>query len=235
MRGNICLSLLRKDQGPGPVHFCGRTKGPAQAMKRRRQGRESNARTLSGTPSGTKEEAEAEDEEREDEEEEQNEEGEVGQQVEGPRAQLRPQFVASTNAFSQMATPLGRSAIAWPAPLRVTLSVLRRHNGWRPGSNCAGYLDRGHSAGAQAQVLIANVYHNVQGLCVATRSQIERELESELGPTRTSHSGKSHQNTKAKCAGRLLGVPPSTVSQSARGGDAVGQPSPPTSAPSKWC
>ena len=181
-------------------------------MKRRRQGRESNARTLSGTPSGTKEEAEAEDEEREDEEEEQNEEGEVGQQVEGPRAQLRPQFVASTNAFSQMATPLGRSAIAWPAPLRVTLSVLRRHNGWRPGSNCAGYLDRGHSAGAQAQVLIANVYHNVQGLCVATRSQIERELESELGPTRTSHSGKSHQNTKAKCAGRLLGVPPSTVS-----------------------
>ena len=128
-----------------------------------------------------------------------------------------------------MATPLGGSAIAWPAPAmiggaaarpavnrswpappRVTLSVLRRHNGWRPGSNCAGYLDRGHSAGAQAQVLIANVYHNVQGLRVATRSQIERELE--LGPTRTSHSGKSHQNTKAKCAGRLLGVPPSTVS-----------------------
>ena len=99
---------------------------------------------------------------------------------------------------------------SWPAPLRVTFSVLRRHNGWRPGSNCAGYLDRGHSAGAQAQVLIANVYHNVQGLCVATRSQIERELE--LSPTRTSHSGMGHQNTRARCAGRLLGVPPSTVS-----------------------
>ena len=133
-----------------------------------------------------------------------------------------------------MATPPGGSAIAWPAPAmvggaaarpaltkaavnrswpappRVTLSVKRRHNGWRPGSNCAGYLDRGHSAGAQAQVLIANVYHNVQGLRRATRSQIERELE--LGPTRTSHSWMNHQNTRANCAGRLLGVPPSTVS-----------------------
>ena len=35
----------------------------AKEVKRRRQGRESNAPTLSGTPSGTKEEAEAEDEE----------------------------------------------------------------------------------------------------------------------------------------------------------------------------
>ena len=74
--------------------------------------------------------------------------------------------------FSPMATPLGGSAVAWPAPAmvggaaarpaptkaavnrswpappRVTLSVKRRHNGWRPGNNCAGYLDRGHSAGA---------------------------------------------------------------------------------------
>ena len=97
---------------------------------------------------------------------------------------------------------------SWPAPPRVTLSVKRRHNGWRPGSNCAGYLDRGHSAGAQAQVLIANVYHNVQRLGAATRSQIEREL----GPARTSHSGKSHQGSRATCAGRLLGVAPSTVS-----------------------
>ena len=136
--------------------------------------------------------------------------------------------------FSPMATPLGGSAVAWPAPamvggaaarpaptkaavnrswpapLRVTLSVKRRHNGWRPGSNCAGHLDRGHSAGAQAQVLIANVYHNVQRLGAATRSQIERELE--LGPARTSHSGRSHQDSRAKCAGRLLGVAPSTVS-----------------------
>ena len=99
---------------------------------------------------------------------------------------------------------------SWPSPPRVTLSVKRRHNGWRPGSNCAGYLDRGHSAGAQAQVLIANVYHNVQRLGAATRSQIERELE--LGPARTSHSGRSHQDSRAKCAGRLLGVAPSTVS-----------------------
>ena len=97
---------------------------------------------------------------------------------------------------------------SWPAPPRVTLSVKRRHNGWRPGSNCAGYLDRGHSAGAQAQVLIANVYHNVQRLGAATRSQIEKEL----GPARTSHSGKSHQGSRATCAGRLLGVAPSTVS-----------------------
>ena len=97
---------------------------------------------------------------------------------------------------------------SWPAPLRVRLSVKRRHNGWRPGSNCAGYLDRGHSAGAQAQVLIANVYQNVQRLGAATRSQIEREL----GPARTSHSGKSHQGSRATCAGRLLGVAPSTVS-----------------------
>ena len=97
---------------------------------------------------------------------------------------------------------------SWPAPLRVTLSVKRRHNGWRPGSNCAGYLDRGHSAGAQAQVLIANVYHNVQRLGAATRLQIEREL----GPARTSHSGRSHQDSRATCAGRLLGVAPSTVS-----------------------
>ena len=131
-----------------------------------------------------------------------------------------------------MATSMGKSAIAWPvpamvggaaarpaptkaaanrswpAPPRVTLSVKRRHNGWRPGSNCAGYLDRGHSAGAQAQVLIANVYHNVQRLGAATRSQIEREL----GPARTSHSGRSHQDSRATCAGRLLGVAPSTVS-----------------------
>ena len=131
-----------------------------------------------------------------------------------------------------MATSMGKSAIAWPvpamvggaaarpaptkaavnrswpAPPRVTLSVKRRHNGWRPGSNCAGYLDRGHSAGAQAQVLIANVYHNVQRLGDATRSQIEREL----GPARTSHSGRSHQDSRATCAGRLLGVAPSTVS-----------------------
>ena len=42
----------------------------AEEVKRRRQGRTSNAPTLSGTPSGTKEEAEAADEEREDEEEE---------------------------------------------------------------------------------------------------------------------------------------------------------------------
>ena len=131
-----------------------------------------------------------------------------------------------------MATPLGGSAVAWPAPAmvggaaarpaptkaavnrswpappRVTLSVKRRHNGWRPGNNCAGYLDRGHSAGAQAQVLIANVYHNVQRLGAAARSQIEREL----GPARTSHSGRSHQDSRATCAGRLLGVAPSTVS-----------------------
>ena len=131
-----------------------------------------------------------------------------------------------------MATSMGKSAIAWPvpamvggaaarpaptkaavnrswpAPPRVTLSVKRRHNGWRPGSNCAGYLDRGHSAGAQAQVLIANVYHNVQRLGAAARSQIEREL----GPARTSHSGRSHQDSRATCAGRLLGVAPSTVS-----------------------
>ena len=134
--------------------------------------------------------------------------------------------------FSPMATPLGGSAVAWPAPAmvggaaarpaptkaavnrswpappRVTLSVKRRHNGWRPGNNCAGYLDRGHSAGAQAQVLIANVYHNVQRLGAAARSQIEREL----GPARTSHSGRSHQDSRATCAGRLLGVAPSTVS-----------------------
>ena len=97
---------------------------------------------------------------------------------------------------------------SWPAPPRVTLSVKRRHNGWRPGSNCAGYLDRGHSAGAQAQVLIANVYQNVQRLGAATRSRIEKEL----GPARTSHSGKSHQGSRATCAGRLLGVAPSTVS-----------------------
>ena len=97
---------------------------------------------------------------------------------------------------------------SWPAPPRVTLSVKRRHNGWRPGSNCAGYLDRGHSAGAQAQVLIANVYHNVQRLGAAARSRIEREL----GPARTSHSGRSHQDSRATCAGRLLGVAPSTVS-----------------------
>ena len=136
--------------------------------------------------------------------------------------------------FSPMATPLGGSAVAWPAPAmvggaaarpaptkaavnrswpappRVTLSVKRRHNGWRPGSNCAGYLDRGHSAGAQAQVLIANVYHNVQRLGAATRSQIEREL----GPARTSHSGRTpqtHQDSRATCAGRLLGVAPNTV------------------------
>ena len=133
-----------------------------------------------------------------------------------------------------MATPPGGSAIAWPAPAmvggaaarpaltkaavnrswpappRVTLSVKRRHNGWHPESNCVGYLDRGHSAGAQAQVLIANVYHNVQRLGAATRSQIERELE--LGPARTSHSGRSHQDSRAKCAGGLLGVAPSTVS-----------------------
>ena len=133
-----------------------------------------------------------------------------------------------------MATSIGKSAIAWPvpamvggaaarpaptkaaanrswpAPPRVTLSVKRRHNGWRPGSNCAGYLDRGHSTGAQAQVLIANVYHNVQRLGAATRWQIERELE--LGPARTSHSGRSHQDSRATCAGRLLGVAPSTVS-----------------------
>ena len=134
-----------------------------------------------------------------------------------------------------MATPPGGSAVAWPAPamvggaaarpaptkaaanrswpapLRVTLSVKRRHNGWRPGSNCAGYLDRGHSAGAQAQVLIANVFHNVQRLGAAARSQIEREL----GPARTSHSGRTpqtHQDSRATCAGRLLGVAPSTVS-----------------------
>ena len=131
-----------------------------------------------------------------------------------------------------MATSIGKSAIAWPvpamvggaaarpaptkaaanrswpAPPRVTLSVKRRHNGWRPGSNCAGYLDRGHSTGAQAQVLIANVYHNVQRLGAATRSQIEMEL----GPARTSHSGRSHQDSRATCAGRLLGVAPSTVS-----------------------
>ena len=131
-----------------------------------------------------------------------------------------------------MATSMGKSAIAWPvpamvggaaarpaptkaavnrswpAPPRVTLSVKRRHNGWRPGSNCAGYLDRGHSAGAQAQVLIANVYHNVQRLGAAARSQIERKL----GPARTSHSGRSHQDSRATCAGRLLGVAPSTVS-----------------------
>ena len=130
-----------------------------------------------------------------------------------------------------MATSMGKSAIAWPVPAmvggaaarpaptkaaanrswpsppRVTLSVKRRHNGWRPGSNCAGYLDRGHSAGAQAQVLIANVYHNVQRLGAATRSQIEREL----GPARTSHSGRSHQDSRATCAGRLLGVAPNTV------------------------
>ena len=135
--------------------------------------------------------------------------------------------------FSPMATPLEGSAVAWPAPAmvggaaarpaptkaavnrswpappRVTLSVKRRHNGWRPGNNCAGYLDRGHSAGAQAQVLIANVYHNVQRLGAATRSQIERELE--LGPARTSHSGRSHQDSRATCAGRLLGVAPNTV------------------------
>ena len=134
--------------------------------------------------------------------------------------------------FSPMATPLGGSAVAWPAPAmvggaaarpaptkaavnrswpappRVTLSVKRRHNGWRPGNNCAGYLDRGHSAGAQAQVLIANVYHNVQRLGAAARSQIERKL----GPARTSHSGRSHQDSRATCAGRLLGVAPSTVS-----------------------
>ena len=134
--------------------------------------------------------------------------------------------------FSPMATPLEGSAVAWPAPAmvggaaarpaptkaavnrswlappRVTLSVKRRHNGWRPGNNCAGYLDRGHSAGAQAQVLIANVYHNVQRLGAATRSQIEREL----GPARTSHSGRTHQDSRATCAGRLLGVAPSTVS-----------------------
>ena len=85
-----------------------------------------------------------------------------------------------------------------------------RHNGWHPESNCVGYLDRGHSARAQAQVLIANVYHNVQRLGAATRSQIERELE--LGPARTRHSGRSHQDSRAKCAGRLLGVAPSTVS-----------------------
>ena len=96
----------------------------------------------------------------------------------------------------------------WPAPPRVTLSVKRQHNGWGPGSNCTGYLDRGHSAGAQAQVLIANVYHNVQRLGAAARSQIEREL----GPARTSHSGRSHQDSRATCAGRLLGVAPSTVS-----------------------
>ena len=131
-----------------------------------------------------------------------------------------------------MATSMGKSAIAWPVPAmvggaaarpaptkaavnrswpvppRVTLSVKRRHNGWRPGSNCAGYLDRGHSAGAQAQVLIANVYHNVQRLGDAARSQIERKL----GPARTSHSGRSHQDSRATCAGRLLGVAPSTVS-----------------------
>ena len=86
----------------------------------------------------------------------------------------------------------------------------RRHNGWRPGSNCAGYLDRGHSAGAQAQVLIANVYHNVQRLGAAARSQIEREL----GPARTSHSQRTpqtHQDSRATCAGRLLGVAPNTV------------------------
>ena len=133
-----------------------------------------------------------------------------------------------------MATCMGKSAIAWPvpamvggaaarpaptkaaanrswpAPPRVTLSVKRRHNGWRPGSNCAGYLDRGHSAGAQAQVLIANVYHNVQRLGAAARSQIEREL----GPARTSHSGRTpqtHQDSRATCAGRLLGVAPNTV------------------------
>ena len=134
--------------------------------------------------------------------------------------------------FSPMATPLGGSAVAWPAPAmvggaaarpaptkaavnrswpappRVKLSVKLRHNGWHPGNNCAGYLDRGHSAGAQAQVLIANVYHNVQRLGAATRSQIEMEL----GPARTSHSGRSHQDSRAKCAGRLLGVAPSTVS-----------------------
>ena len=134
--------------------------------------------------------------------------------------------------FSPMATPLEGSAVAWPAPAmvggaaarpaptkaavnrswpappRVTLSVKRRHNRWHPGSNCAGYLDRGHSAGAQAQVLIANVYHNVQRLGAAARSQIEREL----GPARTSHSGRSHQDSRATCAGRLLGVAPSTVS-----------------------
>ena len=97
---------------------------------------------------------------------------------------------------------------SWPAPPRVTLSVKRRHNGWRPGNNCAGYLDRGHSAGAQAQVLIANVYDNVQRLSDAARSQIERELS----PARTSHSGRSHQDSRAKCAGKLLGVAPSTVS-----------------------
>ena len=147
--------------------------------------------------------------------------------AEGPRAWPSPQSIP-------MATPPGGSAIAWlapamvggaaarpaltkaavnrswPAPPRVTLSVKRRHNGWHPESNCVGYLDRGHSAGAQAQVLIANVYHNVQRLGAATRSQIERELE--LGPASTSHSGRSHQDSRAKCAGGLLGVAPSTVS-----------------------
>ena len=131
-----------------------------------------------------------------------------------------------------MATSMGKSAIAWPvpamvggaaarpaptkavanrswpAPPRVTLSVKRRHNGWRPGSNCAGYLDRGHSAGAQAQVLIANVYYNVQRVGAATRLRID----SELGLARISHSGRSHQDSRATCAGRLLGVAPSTVS-----------------------
>ena len=97
---------------------------------------------------------------------------------------------------------------SWPAPLRVTLSMKRWHNGWRPGSKCAGYLDHGHSAGAQAQVLIANVYHNVQRLSAAARLQID----SELGSARTSHSGRSHQDSRAMCAGRLLGVAPSTVS-----------------------
>ena len=74
--------------------------GEGQRPRRRRTRRRShdkNHQELPSEPSGTKEEAETEDEEREEEEEEQREEGEVGQQVEGPRAQPRPQIVASTN------------------------------------------------------------------------------------------------------------------------------------------
>jgi len=159
MRGNLCLSLLRKDRGPGPVHGVSRTLGPM------------------ATPLG-------------------------GSAVAWPAPAMVGGAAARPAPTKAAVNP------SWPAPPRVTLSVKRRHNGWRPGSNCAGYLDRGHSAGAQAQVLIANVYHNVQRLGAAARSQIEREL----GPARTSHSGRSHQDSRATCAGRLLGVAPSTVS-----------------------
>ncbi len=117
----------------------------------------------------------------------------------------RPALVA---AQPLIPAPASERPAAWPTPPRGGLQVKRRRSGWRPGVNCAGYLDRGHSASAQAQALIANVYHNVQRLGVATRSRIEKEL----GPTRPRHSGRSHQDSRATCAGRLLGVPPSTVS-----------------------